>query len=388
MADLNVSVNEAVATRDIVNYSDWSPFERVFFVDFAAHTFAFNGVDIPVYTTNGTSWTAVPGAPWDGKYPEVYQQRIYALSEAGILHQSDIVNEYGTGLTSSTWTNRGINPDSQKCKGLIRHRGRLIIFKTESLYRYDGTNEPEATIEIGTHSETGFVVLGNLYFHHRRSIYKMGVGDPIKISRAVQKYLDGMSSDNWEHVAAGRDEENVYFWIGDVTITDKIEYDYNETYYNVVLVYNIYSESWTIFTNWNARVFYFDKTTGKLYFGTAAGKVFEANLNYADVDGATIASIDFRVVFHPQDFGVADVEKEVGRISATGSYGWSLTAANNKSDLSKEENRSVLEDGVANIPVAITGKKIWTKIETAYNDIPPVVEKLIFDDVKLEDNET
>lgn len=340
-----------------------------------------NGVDT-VVGWNGTAWGAITNAPVAGKFPEVYKQRLFMLDEKGFLHYSDVVNSTGDDFTTTTWTNRGINPnDGQKSTMLKRHRGRLIIFKQESIYRYDGTNEPEAEITVGTHSGKSVVILNEIFFHHPTGIYKMNVGDPVLISRPMQKYIDGMSASNWSKVSAGRDLENVYYWLGDVTIEDPLEHDYNVTYSNVVLVYNVYAQNWTAFSGWDARTWFYDKTSGLSYFGTSAGKIVKINTAYADVDGSTTTPIRFETIFMPKDYGYPKRLKEFNRIEVIGEF---------RSDVLKGGNyEEMIAQGRLNSPVRagkVTAKKLWLGVNEEYSDIPPRIEEVILDDVNLLDN--
>lgn len=373
---------------------DWTTNTAIYFRNFIGKLFAFNGTDAPKSTTDHITWSAVTNAPAGGKFPEVFQQRLYVLSKDSILHNSDTANSTGDDFDSTTWENIQINPqDGQESKGLARHRNRLVVFKEDSVYRYDGTNVAGNIKDVGTHSEKGYVKHGDLFFHHPTGIYKMGGGEPIHISRPIEKYLDGMSSSNYSKVATGRDVENVYFWIGDVTINDERAFDYNVTYSDVVLKFNVFSENWSIYNNWNARVFYFNTDDVLLHFGTATGKIFKVNIGTADVDGATTTPIDFQVVFKPFDLGYPELEKEIHGICGIGDYAWQLSAGSSYIESNEPENACQAEkedlgnphdiNGVARMNKTITGRELWVKIDQAYVKAPPVVKGLVFDNIKL-----
>lgn len=349
--------------------------------NFINKLFVCNGNDI-IKAWDGSTWSAVTNAPAAGKFPEVFGQRLFLLSESGFLHYSDVINSTGDDFTTTEWLDRGINPnDGQKCKMLKRHRGQLIILKEESIYKYDGTNSPEARITVGTHSSKSVVVLNDLFFHHPTGIYRMGVGDPIMISRAVQKYLDGMSNNNWENVSAGRDLENLYFWIGDVTIDDPFEKDYGKTYSNVVLVYNVYAKNWTVYSNWDARTWFYDKTSGLTYFGTSAGKIVRINTGYKDVDGSTITPINFDVIFMPKDLGYPERDKEFGMIKVVGQYNSDILIAEDYDSLVTQKELNQKKAGGK-----ITCKELWIGVSEEYEDRPPRIRGLILDNINLLDN--
>lgn len=379
---VDVFVNSAVfAGSWSKSLEDLTDAKDVYAENFINQLIASNGVEA-VKGWNGTTWTAITNAPATGKFPAVYQQKYFLLTETGYLHYSDIINSTGDGFTTTVWNNRGINPnDGQKSKMLKRHRGRLVIFKEESIYRYDGSNEPEAVITVGTHSSKSVVLLNDLYFHHPTGIYQMGVGEPVMISRSVQKYLDGMSNTNWTKVAAGKDLENVYYWIGDVTIADPLEHDYGTTYSNVVLVFNVYSQAWTVYTGWDARAWHYDETSGLTYFGTSTGKIVQINKDYADVDGATINPITFEVVFMPEDYDYPEKDKEFGLIKVVGRYTSDILIAEN---FDKLEARSELQSKRSTINP--TCQQLWVAVREQYTDRPPRIEGLILDNVNLLDS--
>lgn len=379
---LDIFVNSAVfAGTWAKSLEDLTDAKDVFYTNFANKMIECNGVEA-VKWFDGSSWAAITNAPATGKFPEVYNQRLHILTETGFLYSSDVINATGDDFTTTTWTNRGINPnDGEKAKMLIRHRGRLVVIKEESCYRYDGANEPEAVITVGTHSSKSVVILNDIFFHHPTGIYKMGVGEPVVISRAIQKFLDGMSSANWEYVASGRDLESVYFWIGNVTISDPLEYDYNRTYTNVVLVYNVYAESWTVYSGWDARVWFYDKTSGLTYFGTSTGKIVKINTGYADVDGATTTPISFEIVFGAENFKYPEMEKEIGAISVVGIFNSDVLIADSYEGMLA---KSKLNDSK---PIGnIICKELWVGVNEEYSTLPPRIDGFICDKVELLDN--
>lgn len=379
---VDIFVNAAVlAGAWSKSLEDWTTGKDVFYTNFINQIIVSNGVDA-VKSWNGSSWAAITNCPDASKFPEVFQARLYTLTETGYLWWSDVIDSAGTGFTTTAWTSRGINPnDGQKSKMLKRHRNRLVIFKEESIYRYDGSNEPDAIIKVGTHSSKSVVVLGDIFFHHPTAIYRMGVGEPVPISRAVQKYLDGMSTANWENVAGGRDLENLYFWIGNVTINDIFEHDYGKTYTDVVLVYNVYAQTWTVYSGWNARVWFYDETTGLAYFGTAAGKVVQINYDYADVDGGTSLPINFELIFTPEDYGFPDKYKEFNNIEVIGRYNSDILTAGDFDNMTGKEELNQHVSGEK-----ITCKKLWIGVNESYKDKPPRIEGYILDNVNILDD--
>lgn len=365
--------------------------KEVFFENFIGKAIYFNGQDTPQSTSDFSSYSTVTNAPATGKFPFVLNQALHVITEGGILYSSDVVDSTGLAFTTTIWTNRGINPnDGQKVIYAIRHRGRGVILKEESIYRYDGTNEPEAIITVGTHSWRSVVIGadGNLCFHHPATgINEMVTGLPTVISRPVQKFLDGMSSANYTLVASAKDTKCNYWWIGNVTITDPLEFDYGRTYTDVVLVWNVFLRRWTVYTGWNLRQGYFDDITSKTYFGTASGKIAEMNVAYSDVDGAISTPINFEVVPHPDNYGFPEKYKNFGQIFATGRLQAQVMAAGSYSELyGKNSISSNMDNGIVELTQGITTRELWLAFNESYNDTPPFLKEIIIDQVELHDD--
>lgn len=381
--DLFINADENFSGVWSKTLEDWITAYEINGVNFANKLYCVNGVNAPKYF-DGTLWYDLVSAPLDGKYPEVYNQRLYILSTAGILWYSDVVNATGDGFSSSVWTNIGVNPnDGQLATGLIRHRGRLFIFKNESIYRYDGNTEPEASIRIGAHSPKSIISLGSLFFFHSSGIHSIDSGDPVLISRPIQKFIDGMDTTNWSKVSAGKDTENVYFWLGNCTINDVHEFDYGAVYQNVVAKHNIYSQSWTIYTNWDARLWIFDESNGATYFADSTGKIFKIKEGYSDIDDTTILPIYLEVVFTPRDWGFPEKEKKVGRIIALGEFNSELQVGDSFNNL---KSSNFIEKGEANFPESIIAKDIWVALRESYTERPPRITNIIYDNVDLFDD--
>ncbi len=343
---------------------------------FAKKEMFFNGVNAP-RQWNGSAFSAIANAPDTGKFPAVYQQRLYVFSTDGFLHYSDVINATGDGFTTDEWSNRGINPnDGQACKGMVRHRSRLVLFKEESIYRFDGSNEPEPIINIGTHSEKGFVQTDtSLFFHHPSGIYQMGLGDPVVISRAVEKYLEGMNHSNWSKVVAGKDNSNIYFWIGDVTIKNPVEWDYNQSYENVVLVYNFELQRWSVWTGWQISAFLRNIDNGEQFFGTEDGEIFQIDRMVFNDNGD---KIDFQIMWHPFSYGVPYLSKTISDIYLDSKGDLLLSAGKSYEQMDAKSQRRAESNpiGLIHIRKQIDFYKLWVMVSGTYSQSPPMVEQL------------
>ena len=340
---------------------------------FGKKTMFFNGVNAPKQY-DGTSFTDITNAPATGEFPAVFNQRLFVFGNDSFLHYSDVIDSSGDGFSSDTWTNRGINPnDGQKPMAMKRHRGRLILFKTDSIYRYDGSNEPEPIINVGIQSEKGLWQNdSHLFFHSRTTIRQMSLGDPQIISRPVEKYLKAMSPDFWDNVSMGGDESQMYCHIGTITINDPTEWDFGRTYTNVVLVYNFLIERWTMYSNIDARCFFQDTDNNKQYFANLGGDIMYMDPTVYSDDGK---SIHFDVKWHPIHYGVPFKRKTVDDIYIASSPGVVLRAGESFKNL---QHFAKYEDSYkgARIQGDVSFNELCVGASEMYKTAPPRIEQL------------
>lgn len=344
-------------------------------ITFATREMFFNGVEAP-QKWDGTTFSVITNAPVKAKYPVVFSQRLYAFGIDSYLHYSDVINATGDGFSTNTWTNVGVNPnDGQRPRGLVRHRARLILLKDESIYRFNGSSgEAEPIINIGTHSENGFVCTDTaMFFHHPNTgIWKMSLGDPTLISAAVDKYLKGMLVANWDNVAMGKDDQCIYAWIGNVTINDPLEWDYNKTYTDVCLVFDTQMERWTVFTGWNATKMLIDVDNSYSYFVTSVGKIIKIDKTVFNDDGV---AVDFQVRWHPINYGMPQNSKSVDRLFIKASPDVILTAGSDQ-DKMTSVGQYDLPSKTCQIREMIDFYELHVGAHASYTERPVFIEQL------------
>lgn len=386
-------VNAQIVKSNAPDFSGfWTPVRilttghEVFLENFVGKAFIFNGFDTVKSTSDFSTYTTVTNAPSVGKFPFVLNQALHVVSEGGVLYSSDVVNATGLDFTSTVWTSRGINPnDGQKVTYALRFGGRGVIFKEESIYRYDGTNEPEATINVGTHSWRSVIVGADskMLFHHPSGIYEMFIGNPELISFPVQKFIEGMDSENWSKVVANKSQNKDYFWIGDVTINNVLYFDYGKTYKNVVLVWNIFTRKWTVYSGLDMKHAFYDESTQRSYFGDSFGNINEINVGYSDNGKA----INFEILPFPINTGYPEKIKNYGRIYMLGSLqGQGFSAGSYEELFSNNDNRSELQNGVIAMTNGIDSRQLWVAYNESYVDTPPRFSELIVENIDITDD--
>lgn len=231
---------------------------RVRFVTFLDNTFDMNagravrgyqfGASVSVTTIGNNSTLG-----------EVFQDRLYhsGLSTApSRLFFSSLPN----GSSNITWDTTNdyvdINPDDgDKITALKTGGTRLLVFKRYAVYTWKfGQTQADKIFDVGTPAqETVQNKHGITFFANENGVYAWNFGSeaqPRLISRKVQKWVDAISTATLESttqgLAGGIDNNHYYLWIGDVTVDSR-------SYTNVVLVYHIFLDAWTVYTGVPAR---------------------------------------------------------------------------------------------------------------------------------------
>ena len=117
-----------------------------------------------------------------------------------------------------------VTDDNDILTGLGENSAQLLCFKKESLHRYNGTNLQKVKGVPGTTSQNSVVnIKDHTYYFHRTGIWRYDGVTSELISRPIQDYIDGMSTDMINEVVAwrtGQSKETYRIYIGDVDNND------------------------------------------------------------------------------------------------------------------------------------------------------------------------
>lgn len=124
---------------------------------------------------------------------------------------------------------------------MVANRNAMLTWNDYSLQAFD--------IDVGCVSPNGYIKnLGSLYFIHYKGIFSSTGGMPVLLSRKVERYLAGATKAGLENAAAGTKGLNVFFAIGNVTLTNG-DGSLWKVLPNVCLEYNIADQNWYVHTN-------------------------------------------------------------------------------------------------------------------------------------------
>lgn len=267
------------------------------------------------------AWVAT-GGPLDisnfpiTKYATVLNTRILAT---GNTSAPDTV--YASSLEASnaiSWTSGNksfkVNPNdgAGNITGITGNGRVALIFKQRGLYRYDDTDLQRIGY-VGTPSYKSICTDDNgvTYFFGQGSngvgFYATDGGSPVKISRAIQKYVSGISPSVYSRISVYSDGEKIEWAVGGVTI-DGI------TYSNVSVVYFPNDKMWTVFDRADSfRVFsqYINTSSAITVVGGDTDGAVQT-IDSGNTDNGT--NIVTEVEFKPYHFSDTSSNKQVNKI--------------------------------------------------------------------------
>lgn len=123
----------------------------------------------------------------------------------------------------------------------------LFVFKLMSLWFYTGSQLRKVKNAPGTSSGRSIISRGDYvyYFHgsdpYITGIYRADTGNSTKISRAIDPYILGMTVANYSSVVGWEEGENLRWYLGDITYTNR-----GLSMTNAVATYNIPTGAWDV----------------------------------------------------------------------------------------------------------------------------------------------
>jgi len=181
---------------------------------------------------DGSTWyttTNVTGAP-KSKYIMSYRDRLYLLNldVSGTAHQSRVAysslpddSYHITWDMSSDGQWFDVSPkDGDQIMGVGKNFDRLLIFKENTLWRYDTNTLYQFPGAVGTNSHRSIqnVLDWTIYFH-KTGIYGVRYNEVVKLSRPVDEFIEGVSAVNLDRVCAYTDNDHYIIYLGDINNT-------------------------------------------------------------------------------------------------------------------------------------------------------------------------
>lgn len=219
------------------------------FATFLDRVFAVN-INDASETYNGSSWSTsdqVTNAP-KAKYLMPYLDRMYFayVDITGTTHYSRVVYSSLPDINGDIIWDPTVNyfdvarDDGDIIRGLGENSNRLLIFKENSLYRWDTNQLFKVPAAPGTVSNRTIKNLqGRTIYLHRSGLWLYDGNTSNLISRPIEDIINAISALNIGSTCAWVKGDEYFCYIGDID-TGEIEID------KCVIVYNIANKSITV----------------------------------------------------------------------------------------------------------------------------------------------
>lgn len=176
----------------------------------------------------------------------------YTIEEVSHEHQIILTENLTTTATGRTYWVGGnwfdVQPnDGDFITGISENSNNLLIFKRDSLHRYNQTTLVKVEDALGTTSRRSIINKSGLtiYFHGASSLetgfYAYDGTSSRKISAAIERHIQGISSTMFDQIIAWK-EGNLYrAYVGDI-----VNSNYNINVSNAVVTLDLESNVWSI----------------------------------------------------------------------------------------------------------------------------------------------
>ena len=255
------------------------------------------------------------------KYIKLYKSRIYLayVVSNGTTYSSKVT--YSNLPSGSPYTiswNDSVNnfdvdsDDADVIKGLAVNADRLLIFKENSLYRYDTNSLYKVPGCPGTISNRSIGnILGHTIYLHSTGLWRYDGTSSTLVSRKIKELIDGISTKNFANACHYVRGDHYYVYVGDVNnsvtgfTVDKCEIDYDvaknvftwKSLTKEPLIYSEFRDDRSNITYDDATITYNDanitynglvSSERRIYFGATDGAVYHKDTG-GNYDGEDIS---------------------------------------------------------------------------------------------------
>lgn len=213
----------------------------------------------------------------------------YTISEIEKDQRIKISENFKSTQTSLTYWAGGNwfdvrTDDGDVIKALGENNNRLLVFKENSLHRFDGSSLRQVKGVPGTSSTRSVVNIRGvtIYFHgsskDKTGFYMYDGVTSQRISNAVQPFIDGMSAANFDDVIAWREGDVYRAYIGDLSNTNSSNNAYNIERTKAVFSYDVANNR--VFIDTTADVieaagYFRESNEEKVFLQNDGGEVFQ-----------------------------------------------------------------------------------------------------------------
>lgn len=336
------------------------------FCTYLGATVRVNGVDdCKSYTASG-GWITSGGAFSVNEMPPggiaiEWKDRVYVGRRSGfpgIIYYSSIADPSTKTVswsdTTATTGSGQIEIEQEDNGGdltaFAKVPGYLLIWKERTMKRWDGNSTfPEDLVKQGVPSQE-CVCSGKemAFFINKKGVWATNGGYPVRISKPIQDFIDAIPGENWQSVSITSDDEHVLVSIGDVTIG-------KDDFSNIVLKFNIGTESWDIYSYYNdLKIFgtYIDSNgIQSIVAGDADGQILKLNTGYTDY-ASTPKPITWSFESNDKEFGSRGRIKQITKL-----YTYTENVSTGNVMIRKDSHDPINWKGIGKIEEIVTESK-------------------------------
>ncbi len=314
---LDQSLSNSVGLE--AGYHNWNPLyrNRVFFSEFPENRVLKWGVvsgnniqkqgddvlgmsnffpDVPYFISNGIKvgdpiYVHASGSldvPFVNKFSQFTVREVideYRLRTVEKIGTTSLVSRFWVG---SNWFD--VNPgDNDEITALSKNNNRLMIFKVNSLWRYDNSSVVQVKGVPGTTSSRsvknirGFTIYfhGNLTTKDKTGFYLYDGVTSQKISNSVNSFIQGMDTDNYTEVVGWVEGDTYRAFIGDLSNKNSNNNAYNISRTKAVFTFDVVTQRVSVDSfadNITASLQFEEETQTKAFIADDAGQVFQTPL--------------------------------------------------------------------------------------------------------------
>jgi len=204
--------------------------------------------------------------------------------------------------------------DNDEITWLGENNDRLMVFKRNSLHRYDGSSLRTVKGVPGTTSGRSVVNLGayTLYFHgsttDKTGFYIYDGTTSTKISNPIQPFIDGIDQSNYPLIVSWTEGNIARAFVGDLTNTNE-----GISITNCVISYDSTNNSWStdpIGDIVRCATSFRDPEEVKILIGNNMGQVLETPSGYS-FNGDPIAWVWETQPIYPRGAGIMNIMTKV-----------------------------------------------------------------------------
>jgi hypothetical protein len=298
-------------------------------------------------TTFSTSDTDITNMP-QGKFIVRYKDLLYVLyaKVSGSVYPSRAYYCDEPTNEAITWNNLLTTfvefgyDDGDEITGGAEAFDRLIVFKHNSMWKYDESNRSKIA-DIGCDSHRSIVnINGVLYWTNRQGAWRWMGGMPELISARAQEFFDAVDQESFlNQIGVQYNESEYRVFLGDVTVN-------NYTYENAWYCFNTTREKCYIRCTYDevkSASTYIESGKKRVYFGNNNGYVMKFALPIDKVYDDNTAEIDSFFITKALDHGVPEDTKFTTHMTIFSNYAIGMKCAVQK------DNEIAFRE--ANIPI-------------------------------------